>query len=195
MHISFLSIFKCFARLNIVGDFDPYTITQCKHIFHKECLDRWLLIKNNCPYCRKLLFVNNRLVAQVDSINEMSIILSETKVNLKISLLKYNAIDLRATTINNTEYPELDAYHVVKCNTDVAIFDKHSRAYRVIESVLPNQYTNNYWIHIEPLSDHLSKFIIIREFDNRPGLYFISDVFERIWSHEVRVETAENISS
>jgi hypothetical protein len=125
----------------------------------------------------------------------MSIILSESKVNLKISLLKYNAIDFGATTINNIEYPELDAYHVVKCNTDVAIFDKHSRAYRVVESVLPNQYTNNYWIHIEPLSEQLTKFIIIREFDNRPGLYFISDVFERIWSHEVRVETAENISS
>jgi PIN domain nuclease of toxin-antitoxin system len=167
----------------------PYTITKCKHIFYKECLDGWFLIKKNC---RKLLFVNNRLVAQVTSTNEISIILSETKVNLKISLLKYSLHDLRATTI---EYPELDAYHVVKCNTDVAIFDKHSRAYRVFESVLPNQYTNNYWIHIEPLSEQLTKFIIIREFDNRPGLYFISYVFERIWSHEVRVETAENISS
>ena len=25
----------------------------------------------------------------------------------------------------------------------------------------------------------------------RPGLYFIDDIFERMWSHEVRVETAE----
>jgi hypothetical protein len=131
----------------------------------------------------------------------MSIILSETKVKLKISLLKYSLEDLRlnldmpaATAINNIEHPELEAYHVVKCNTDVANFDNHSRGYRVVESVLPNQYTINYWIHIEPLSEHLSKFIIIREFDNRPGLYFISDIFDRIWTHEVRLETAETMS-
>jgi hypothetical protein len=27
-------------------------ITDCEHIFHKECLYKWLNNNNNCPYCR-----------------------------------------------------------------------------------------------------------------------------------------------
>jgi hypothetical protein len=118
----------------------------------------------------------------------MSIILSETKVKLKISKIKYNLDDFRLFIIDNSEYPELEVYKVIKCNTDVPTFDKHSRGYRLIESVLPKPYAAQYWIYIEPLSEHLNRFIVIKEFTNRPELYFINDIFERMWSHEVRVE-------
>lgn len=33
---------------------EPYK-TKCNHYFHKECLDQWILIKSNCPNCRKSL--------------------------------------------------------------------------------------------------------------------------------------------
>ena len=26
--------------------------TLCNHIFHKECLDTWILKHENCPLCR-----------------------------------------------------------------------------------------------------------------------------------------------
>lgn len=29
--------------------------TKCNHYFHKDCLDKWVKIKNNCPNCRKSL--------------------------------------------------------------------------------------------------------------------------------------------
>ena len=31
----------------------PYMQTPCAHIFHTRCLETWLEIKNECPYCRQ----------------------------------------------------------------------------------------------------------------------------------------------
>ena len=31
----------------------PYMKTPCGHIFHTKCLETWLEIKNECPYCRQ----------------------------------------------------------------------------------------------------------------------------------------------
>jgi hypothetical protein len=30
-----------------------YMVTPCHHIFHKKCLEHWLNVKNQCPYCRQ----------------------------------------------------------------------------------------------------------------------------------------------
>ena len=30
-----------------------YMITPCHHLFHKRCLEHWLNVKNQCPYCRQ----------------------------------------------------------------------------------------------------------------------------------------------
>ena len=34
--------------------------TDCFHYFHKECLDIWVLYKNNCPLCRE--YLNNYII-------------------------------------------------------------------------------------------------------------------------------------
>ena len=31
----------------------PYMVTPCHHIFHSRCLEAWLEVKNECPYCRQ----------------------------------------------------------------------------------------------------------------------------------------------
>ncbi|KAF9005970.1 hypothetical protein BDQ17DRAFT_1423692 [Cyathus striatus] len=33
----------------------PYSLAPCHHLFHTECLERWLAIKNICPQCRRPL--------------------------------------------------------------------------------------------------------------------------------------------
>lgn len=33
--------------------------TSCNHIFHKECLEKWLKINNQCPYCRTMQYKTN----------------------------------------------------------------------------------------------------------------------------------------
>ena len=45
---------NCSICLNEMKQTDKLRkMRDCKHIFHKDCIDKWLLIKNNCPYCRK----------------------------------------------------------------------------------------------------------------------------------------------
>jgi hypothetical protein len=36
------------------------TETKCHHIFHQECLDRWLETNNSCPLCRHVLQEHTR---------------------------------------------------------------------------------------------------------------------------------------
>ena len=31
-------------------------ITKCNHKFHFECINKWLVIKPQCPYCRKDIY-------------------------------------------------------------------------------------------------------------------------------------------
>ena len=36
--------------------------TECHHIFHQECLDKWLQTNNSCPLCRTELVVSAPIV-------------------------------------------------------------------------------------------------------------------------------------
>jgi len=31
-------------------------ITNCRHIYHKECLEKWFKISHRCPLCRESKF-------------------------------------------------------------------------------------------------------------------------------------------
>lgn len=34
---------------------DDLKYTTCKHVYHKECLDQWVIVHGTCPMCRKIL--------------------------------------------------------------------------------------------------------------------------------------------
>lgn len=35
--------------------------TKCEHMFHYDCLEKWLMRKNNCPVCRRDLLFNDNV--------------------------------------------------------------------------------------------------------------------------------------
>ncbi|KAG2071545.1 hypothetical protein BDR04DRAFT_1098008 [Suillus decipiens] len=41
--------------LRNVGARRSYSLAPCQHLFHTECLEKWLAIKNICPHCRRPL--------------------------------------------------------------------------------------------------------------------------------------------
>jgi hypothetical protein len=43
------------------SDTDVEIITQlsCEHIYHTECIDKWIVINNSCPICRKSVIVSD----------------------------------------------------------------------------------------------------------------------------------------
>ena len=53
--IKFKDIIKCLApfyKFSKKPINKPYMKTPCNHIFHKECLEKWILLNKKCPSCR-----------------------------------------------------------------------------------------------------------------------------------------------
>ena len=49
---------ECSICLKIIQENEKYK-TQCNHIFHRDCINRWLMIKQKCPYCRCNVVIDN----------------------------------------------------------------------------------------------------------------------------------------
>ena len=47
----------CVICMNAVDAKAPRerTVTPCNHFFHRECLERWMKVKMECPTCRGAL--------------------------------------------------------------------------------------------------------------------------------------------
>jgi hypothetical protein len=46
---------RWFGRAREVRDRKAYSLAPCHHLFHTDCLEKWLAIKNICPQCRRPL--------------------------------------------------------------------------------------------------------------------------------------------
>ena len=43
---------KCLKYLEGKNVKKKYMITPCDHVFHSVCLEKWMKLKNECPYCK-----------------------------------------------------------------------------------------------------------------------------------------------
>ena len=46
---------NCCICLENYKEDDTAVITGCEHIYHKDCLQKWINNKNSCPLCNKKL--------------------------------------------------------------------------------------------------------------------------------------------
>ena len=44
----------------------------CKHVFHEECITRWLLVRDKCPICRETYFLDDQVQDDSPTAHSMS---------------------------------------------------------------------------------------------------------------------------
>ncbi|KAK4263720.1 hypothetical protein QN277_029098 [Acacia crassicarpa] len=53
----------CAVCLNKIGEGNEVRVLRCEHVFHRECLDQWVGLRNfTCPLCRDFQGSSNRVV-------------------------------------------------------------------------------------------------------------------------------------
>ena len=57
----------CSICLNSIKKEEDTIKTNCKHLFHTECISRWLKIKTSCPLCRKFLINSYNINLYLDN--------------------------------------------------------------------------------------------------------------------------------
>ena len=42
---------------DFIGRFKDWCVTPCNHVYHKDCLKDWYLIKQLCPVCKRQIVI------------------------------------------------------------------------------------------------------------------------------------------
>lgn len=68
---------------------------MCNHIFHKNCLDSWLLAHQNCPYCR-----TNMTLKDLEEFR-MKMLMDDTNMPLVVQEIKGNSMEVNGQKNND----------------------------------------------------------------------------------------------
>ncbi|VVU94534.1 Ring finger domain [seawater metagenome] len=80
---------SCSICLDEFQEGDIAVILPCHHIFHKDCLEPWLLKENSCPNCR----INGKI--SIDQLSQQEIERQEKKNKENIYFGLNEAVDLK----------------------------------------------------------------------------------------------------
>jgi superfamily II DNA helicase RecQ len=79
--------------------------TNCNHVFHKKCIDKWKH-NNTCPYCRKELKKLNKFLCVKHKTFDLSGIgeLIKKDVGYKSNCFKLKIINCNNNIVRNTHF-------------------------------------------------------------------------------------------
>lgn len=90
----------CVICLSCIDKHHQISITPCKHVFHKKCIDKWKKKANTCPLCRNTLFVKDTVHQDIrDTLIRFQNELRETIRRGETILTQIDALQL--TSIEN----------------------------------------------------------------------------------------------
>ncbi|KAL4499135.1 hypothetical protein ABPG72_017037 [Tetrahymena utriculariae] len=74
----------CSICLGEYEDNDKIRVTWCRHVFHQQCIEEWALKKNQCPFCRETIFIE-QIYTSIIQILKRSVERNNTQNNIASS--------------------------------------------------------------------------------------------------------------
>ena len=110
---------ECTICLNGYKENETKQTTKCTHIFHEECIIKWLSTNNSCPLCRtKLKTINN-----IDNIDRLRDILDNDSILDRVgNFPEYNTIDNYLDNYLTSNIPIFENFsYNVRAHTNFAV--------------------------------------------------------------------------
>eukprot|EP01018_Ginkgo_biloba_P028855 Gb_14786 [translate_table: standard] len=106
-------------------------LPKCKHGFHVECIDRWLLSQSSCPTCRNSLSeVQETMIngsAAIMQIHEPIAVSEENRILVPSDQLSESGESLQGVSGQTAALPSLDSAKVSDSDGQVGSVDESSR--------------------------------------------------------------------
>jgi hypothetical protein len=90
--------------------------TTCNHVYHKNCIDRWLQTSNTCPYCRT--FINSRKFVLISRGNLYFYFYESDTKEIFVKAIEKRDIELIKKHIQPKTYSVIDIIHSYHVNND-----------------------------------------------------------------------------
>ena len=105
---------ECSICLTELDEDDSFTLEECRHCFHTECIVKSLRRSSQCPYCRNDPHKSNQNNNETDDLYEDAV---EDFHLLQLNSLKYSVMKCRKLSKSKKELKEAVKDYITALNT------------------------------------------------------------------------------
>ena len=126
----------CSICLNSIKEEEDTKKTKCNHLFHNECISRWLKIKSSCPLCRKFLINSYNINLYLDNKNYENIKLIINPTHIKFILSPKLIYCVSYKIIKRLYYTDNDLviYYYYKKSTQLEL-SNNENTFQIFENI------------------------------------------------------------